>query len=104
MTPENAVSFSLIFGLIGAGGVLYTIISKIKKNTQEESQIRNSYAEGILKANMKLDQVCSSLNEMRVDTKAIDNQLKEMSKKQVEHDIRMDNLEDRLCRLEDTND
>jgi len=104
MTPESTVSFALIFGLIGAAGVLYTLISNIKKNTQEESQKRNSYAEGILKANMKLDQVCSSLNEMRVDTKAIDNQLKEMSKKQVEHDIRMDNLEDRICRLEDTND
>ena len=56
---------------------------------------------GIDKANMKLDEVCRSLSEQRVDIKAIDLQLKEMSKKQVEHDMRMDGTDKRVDSLED---
>ena len=56
---------------------------------------------GIDKANMKLDEVCRSLSEQRVDIKAIDLQLKEMSKKQVEHDMRMDGTDKRVDSLEE---
>lgn len=56
---------------------------------------------GIDKANMKLDEVCRSLSEQRVDIKAIDLQLKEMSKKQVELDMRMDGTDKRVDSLEE---
>lgn len=56
---------------------------------------------GIDKANMKLDEVCRSLSEQRVDIKAIDLQLKDMSKKQLEHDMRMDGTDKRVDSLED---
>ena len=56
---------------------------------------------GIDKANMKLDEVCRSLSEQRVDIKAIDLQLKDMSKKQLEHDMRMDVSDGRVAALEE---
>ena len=56
---------------------------------------------GIDKANMKLDEVCRSLSEQRVDIKAIDLQLKDMSKKQLEHDMRMDVSDERVAALEE---
>lgn len=56
---------------------------------------------GIDKANMKLDEVCRSLSEQRVDIKAIDLQLKDMSKKQLEHDMRMDALDGRVTAIEE---
>lgn len=43
----------------------------IKSDTEEDQRELASLREGIFKANMKLDQVCSTTNETRTDIKAL---------------------------------
>ena len=59
---------------------------------------------GIIKANVKLDELCGKVDEQRLDVRTIDNKLNNMGKKQLEQDMRMDGLEERVCRLEERHD
>lgn len=52
------------------------------KETREEDTAMNSVKESLLKANMKLDQVCSTTNETRTDIKSLNKDLQNL-------DIRM---------------
>lgn len=47
----------------------------IKNEVQEDDQKLKSIAEGLLKANMKLDQVCGTTTETRSDIKALNKDL-----------------------------
>ena len=59
---------------------------------------------GIIKANVKLDELCGKVDEQRLDVRTIDNKLNNMGKKQLEQDMRMDGIEERVCRLEERHD
>lgn len=48
---------------------------------KEEDMVINSIKEGLLKANMKLDQVCSTTNETRTDIKSLSYNLSEIDKR-----------------------
>ena len=62
----------------------------IKKDTEEDERELASLREGILKANMKLDQVCTTTNETRTDIKALNSSLGEIDKRVtvVERDLK----------------
>ena len=66
---------SLCFsGVMMIIGVLTFILSQARANrkqTEEDDRELASLREGILKANMKLDTVCSTTNETRADIKAL---------------------------------
>ncbi len=49
------------------------IVRDRKKDAQEDDATLNSIKEGLLKANMKLDQVCATTNETRSDIKSLNN-------------------------------
>ena len=84
---ENSqVSLSFIFALIAVAGTIYNIISSSRKTNREEM-------EGIIKANMKLDQLCSNLNATSLDIREIKGTIAEMREIQVKHEIRISNLE-----------
>lgn len=82
----NAVS---IIGLCISGVVLLlTIVRDIiarlretKKDTAEDVNETYSLREGILKANIKLDTVCSTTQETRTDIKAMNKQLTDIDKR-----------------------
>lgn len=93
MTPESTVSLALIFGIISAVGVVFNMVRSYRESLS-----------GIIKANVKLDELCSKVDEQRLDVRAIDQKINNMGKKQLEHDIRMDGIEERLSRLEERND
>lgn len=76
MTPDTQISISLIVSVISISFVAVTFFSGRKKDTQKES-------EQLIKANMKLDQICSTTNETRSDIKAINNQIKEITEEQI---------------------
>jgi peptidoglycan hydrolase CwlO-like protein len=50
-----------------------SIVRDRKKDAQEDDATLNSIKEGLLKANMKLDQVCATTNETRSDIKSLNN-------------------------------
>ena len=53
---------------------------KDKRNeTKEENLVMSGIKEGLLKANMKLDQVCSTTNETRTDIKSLNKDLQNLA-------------------------
>ena len=52
---------------------------KDEKESLKEDDVKfNGIKEGVLKANMKLDQVCATTNETRADIKSLNKDLKDM--------------------------
>lgn len=109
----NAVSIiSLIFsGVMLAVSITNLAISNArnsKKDTAEQIKEREDIREGLLKANMKLDQVCATTNETRTDIKSLNSQLTDVDKRVtvVERDlktafIRIDELRERQEKTEE---
>jgi septal ring factor EnvC (AmiA/AmiB activator) len=52
-----------------------------KSEIKQEDMTINGLKEGILKANMKLDQVCATTNETRTDIKSLAYNLSEIDKR-----------------------
>lgn len=109
----NAVSvISLIFsGVMLAVSITNLAISNArnsKKDTAEQIKEREDIREGLLKANMKLDQVCATTNETRADIKSLNTGLGALDKRVsiIERDvktafIRIDELRERQGKTED---
>lgn len=76
MTPDTQISISLIISVVSIAFVAVTFFANRKKDNRKES-------EQLLKANMKLDQICSTTNETRADIKAINNQIKDITEEQI---------------------
>ena len=53
----------------------------VTKRTIKKGMTINGLKEGILKANMKLDQVCATTNETRTDIKSLSYNLSEIDKR-----------------------
>ena len=85
MTPDTQVSFAFIFAIIAAIGV---IVNLIRGGRTER--------DGIIKANMKLDEVCQTTRETRLDIKAMESKIDELAKKQVEHEQRLKAVEKKV--------
>lgn len=104
----NAISIiSLCFaGIMMILNVTIFIITRVRDTKKDASTNAEGFAslrEGILKANLKLDQVCSTMNETRSDIKAMDKKMTEHSeaiailKRDLETAfIRIDELRDSL--------
>ena len=61
-------------------GVSTFIIAQVRNSKSSVKEHEKEYAElssGVFKANVKLDQVCATVNEMRVDIKAMNKTLTE---------------------------
>ena len=75
----------------------------IKAESKEESSQLEALRESLLKANIKLDQVCAVTNETRTDIKALNKDIVEMDKRisVIERDVktafqRIDELRDQI--------
>lgn len=78
---------------ISGVALLFTILAFVRTSTKDkvaEAHQLESIKEGLLKANMKLDQVCAVQTEIRNDVKGLDAQLREMEKRVtvVERDLK----------------
>lgn len=89
-TPDSSIDFNAIFAIITAIGVIYSIY-KSSKSTSKEDAKKNSdeikeNLTGILKANLKLDNLCNSTDEIRMDIKGLSSRMDKLSETQVRHD------------------
>lgn len=75
----------LIPWAISGVSLLFVILTYVRNGnkdkvsqTKEEDSVMNGIKEGLLKANMKLDQVCSTTNETRTDIKSLNKDLQNL--------------------------
>ena len=83
MNYWNLVPWSISFVclIIAALTYLWNKNKDRKSEIKEEDMTINGLKEGILKANMKLDQVCATTNETRTDIKSLSFNLSEIDKR-----------------------
>ena len=74
-------TISLICLIIAVLTYLWNTNKDKKSEINEEDLTINGLEKGILKANMKLDQVCATTNETRSDIKALSFNLSEIDKR-----------------------
>ena len=74
-------SISLICLIIAVLTYLWNTNKDKKSEIKEEDLTINGLEKGILKANMKLDQVCATPTETRADLKALSFNLSEIDKR-----------------------
>lgn len=105
MNPWNLIPWSI--SIIALIITIVTFIINRKKDLKTEQKDESSQFEGIreglIKANIKLDQVCAVTNETRTDIKALNKDIVELDKRisVVERDVetafmRIDELRDRI--------
>lgn len=73
MSPAEIIS-TVISGIMMVVGVTTFIVAQSRTGKKEAEEDEREYAslkEGILKANIKLDSVCGTMNEIRNDVKAL---------------------------------
>lgn len=92
MTPDTQVSFAFIFAVVAVVGTIYNIITSSKKNNREE-------ASGIIKANLKLDELCQTTRETRLDIRTLETKIDQIKEKQMEHELRLSNVEKKVEEL-----
>ena len=64
MSPETTVSISLIFSILAAVGVIFTIYSAIRQTHRSDEDRRIESAEQFAKINVKLDQFYTAIIEL----------------------------------------
>lgn len=83
MNYWNLVPWSISFVclIIAVLTYLWNTNKDKKSDIKQEDMTINGLKEGILKANMKLDQVCATTNETRTDIKSLSYNLSEIDKR-----------------------
>lgn len=101
ITPKDGMSFQFLFSLAAFVVLIINVVVMIKNNSKTD-------AEGVVKANLKLDALCRDSSETRLDLKSMKSDIEKMTKKQIEHDFRLEKIEDdldsacgRIARLEE---
>lgn len=72
---------SIISLCISAVMMLIGISTYFRNKNKDDRDNDNGIKEGLLKANMKLDQVCNTTNETRTDIKAMDRTIIALDKR-----------------------
>lgn len=92
MNPWNAIPWSI--SLVSLVIVIVTFVKNGKKDLKTEYKEENTQfdaiKESLLKANIKLDQVCATTNETRTDIKALSKDIVELDKRMsvIERDMK----------------
>lgn len=101
ITPKDGMTFEFLFSLAAFAVLIVNVVVMIKSNSKSD-------AEGVVKANLKLDALCRDSSETRLDLKSMKSDIEKMTKKQIEHDFRLEKIEDdldsacgRIARLEE---
>lgn len=101
VTPKDGMTFEFLFSLAAFVVLIINVVVMIRSNSKSD-------AEGVVKANLKLDALCRDSSETRLDLKSMKSDIEKMTKKQIEHDFRLEKIEEdldsacgRIARLEE---
>lgn len=76
--PWTISGISLLFAVFT---YVRNIIKDSKQNTADDAAKMDLINQGLIKANMKLDQTCQALTELRLDVKALSNSINEVDRR-----------------------
>lgn len=93
MNNETTITFAFIFSVISAIGLIINLILTIKRDSKSNQKEDITIKEGIIKANMKLDQVCNTNNSILVEVDKLSDKVNTMALKQENHETRIKILE-----------
>lgn len=103
MALDTQVTVSFVFSLVTCLVAMYTLWNNSKKDTKtdtrESLEAQREVAEGTLKANIKLDELCNTTRETRLDIRTLSSKIDEIKEKQIEHEIRLKTVEQDLKNL-----
>ena len=94
MKQDTTVTFAFIFSVISTVGLIINLILTIRRDNKANQKEDSSIKEGIIKANMKLDQVCSTNNSILVEVDKLSDKVNSMALKQENHETRIKILEE----------
>ena len=80
MDASATISISLIIALVGAFSAAYNVIGQRKRETAEAAARLEDIRTGLIKVNLKLDQVCNVTTETRSDIKAMDSRIQDLER------------------------
>lgn len=89
ITPKDGMTFEFLFSFAAFVVLIINIVVMIRNNSKQD-------AEGVVKANLKLDSLCRDSSETRLDLKSMKSDIEKMTKKQIEHDFRLEKIEEDL--------
>lgn len=89
ITPKDGMSFQFLFSFAAFVILIINIVVMIRNNSKQD-------AEGVVKANLKLDALCRDSSETRLDLKSMKSNIEKMTKKQIEYDFRLEKIEEDL--------
>lgn len=89
ITPKDGMTFEFLFSLASFVVLIINVVVMIRSNSKSD-------AEGVVKANLKLDALCRDSSETRLDLKSMKSDIEKMTKKQIEHDFRLEKIEEDL--------
>ena len=89
ITPKDGMTFEFLFSLSAFVVLIINVVVMIINSSKSD-------AEGVVKANLKLDALCRDSSETRLDLKSMKSDIEKMTKKQIEHDFRLEKIEEDL--------
>ena len=92
MTPETTISLSFLMSILLFCFTAINFFSNRKKDTKEESR-------ELMKANIKLEQICSTTNETRADIKAMNSQIEKINEEQIKQRMEINTIWKRIDEL-----
>lgn len=76
MNPGTVIDVSILVSVSSLFVAVATFLVNRKKDVQQDMQ-------GILKTNIKLDQLCATTNEIRTDVKTTNGQIQALTERQI---------------------
>ncbi len=94
MTSETTISITFLMTIALFCFNTIQFFSNRKKDTKDESR-------ELMKANIKLEQICSVTNETRADIKAMNGQIEKINQEQIKQRLEINTIWKRIDELKE---
>jgi len=92
---DVTVTLSFIFSVISTIGLILNLFLTIRRDNKSQQKDDSAISTGIIKANMKLDQVCTTTLDINKQLDKLNDRVNEMALKQENHETRLRMLEEK---------
>ena len=96
MKQDTTVTFAFIFSIISTIGLIVNLFLTIRRDNKNQQKDDTAISTGIIKANMKLDQVCTTTLDINKQLDKLNDKVNDMALKQENHETRIEMLERKI--------
>jgi len=93
---DTTVTFAFIFSVISTIGLIVNLFLTIRRDNKNQQKDDTAISTGIIKANMKLDQVCTTTLDINKQLDKLNDKVNDMALKQENHETRIEMLERKI--------